>query len=268
MGSSGSRRKRSPLTLPTLDEICRRNGCSASPRAAADRTRSPPRSPSPPFVIALSGGADSAALAGLVAQGRLLHVHHGQPHSDRLQQAAEAIATVLALPLVVERATVAPWSEEAAQAARYDLLLARLEPQETLLTGHTADDQPKPFSPILRGSGLTEVRESPASAAVSRGRSSKSAGPRLVNSRRWRGLPWQDDPTNDETDALRNRIRHRRYRRWKPTTTLPFARRSSAWPNWRAGETMPRRGVSCSPTAGGFPTRCCGRPVRTRPVGL
>lgn len=166
--------------------------------------------PSPPFVVALSGGADSAALAGLVAPVRLLHVHHGQPHSDRMQLAAEAIATALGLPLAVERATVEPWSEGAARVVRYDLLLARLEPKETLLTGHTADDQAETvLAHILRGSGLTGIAGIPrrrgriARPLLEVGRTETREFATLA------GLPWQDDPTNDETDALRNRIRHR-----------------------------------------------------------
>lgn len=96
--------------------------------------------PEAPRVVALSGGADSAALAALSGPARLIHVHHGRPHSDRMQQAAEAIAKVLEVPLEVERAEIEPWSEGAGRVRRYELLLGSLREGETLLTGHTFDD--------------------------------------------------------------------------------------------------------------------------------
>ncbi len=86
-------------------------------------------------MVALSGGADSAALAAIAEPARYVHVHHGRPHSDRMQNAAEGIARVLGAPLLVVAVTVEPWSEGAARDRRYEALLGSLQEGETLLTG-------------------------------------------------------------------------------------------------------------------------------------
>lgn len=166
--------------------------------------------PPPPMVVALSGGADSATLAALVSPQRLFHIHHGQPHSDRMEEAAAAIARTLGIPLTIERTVVEPWSEAAARTARYELLLAGLQTNEKLLTGHTADDQAETvLANILRGTGPDGVGGIPR-------RRGRIVRPLLRITRSETrefatllGLPWEDDPTNEDLDPLRNRIRLR-----------------------------------------------------------
>ena len=69
--------------------------------------------------------------------------------------------------------------------------------------------KPKPFSPTSfaeagsPGSGIPRRRSRVARPLLEIGRTETREFATLA------GLPWQDDPTNDETDALRNRIRHR-----------------------------------------------------------
>ena len=162
------------------------------------------------MVVALSGGADSATLSALASPQRLLHIHHGQPHSDRMEGAATAIAHTLGIPLTIERTVVEPWSEGAARTARYQLLLAGLQTNEKLLTGHTADDQAETvLANILRGSGLGGVGGIPRRRGrivrplLSITRSETREFATLL------GLPWEDDPTNQDLDPLRNRIRLR-----------------------------------------------------------
>jgi tRNA(Ile)-lysidine synthase len=166
--------------------------------------------PSPPFVVALSGGADSATLAALTNPTRAVHVHHGRPHSDQMEEAAVAIARVLGIPLGVERTVVEPWSEGVARDARYALLLANLKKDETLLTGHTADDQAETvLANIIRGAGPQGFAGIPQGRGrifrpllrITRSQTREFAT--LAN------LPWRDDPSNSDLDPLRNRIRHR-----------------------------------------------------------
>jgi len=166
--------------------------------------------PAPPRVVALSGGADSAALAALSGPVRLIHVHHGRPHSDRMQQAAEAIAKVMEVPLEVEEAEIERWSEGAARVRRYELLLGALREGETLLTGHTLDDQAETvLANILRGTGseglqgIPRFRNRVARPLLNVTRSETREFATLS------GLPWDDDPSNDDLDPFRNRIRHR-----------------------------------------------------------
>jgi tRNA(Ile)-lysidine synthase len=167
--------------------------------------------PPGPRVVALSGGADSACLAYLVSRaggGRALHVDHGQPASPRLREAAVAVAAATGLELAVLSIAVAPFSEGSARRERYRVLLAALEPGEWLLTAHTADDQAETvLANLLRGSGVEGLVGIPARRApVAR---PLLAVPRAVTREiaALAGLDWYDDPTNEDTTFLRNRIR-------------------------------------------------------------
>ena len=168
--------------------------------------------PSGPLLVALSGGADSAALAALVAgrqATRLMHVHHGLPTSDRMQQAARAIADRLNLPLVATAMKVEPFREETARRERYRLLESALVENEWLLTGHTRDDQAETvLANLMRGAGSGGLAGIPA-------RRGRVVRPFLEVSRSetrefatLAGLPWFDDPQNDDLSYQRNRIRH------------------------------------------------------------
>ncbi|HEY3428245.1 MAG TPA: tRNA lysidine(34) synthetase TilS [Acidimicrobiia bacterium] len=168
--------------------------------------------PAGPNLVALSGGADSAALAAIVADRsptRALHVHHGLPASDQMEGAARSIAANLNLRLIVERTTIVPFSEVAARNERYRLLERALAEKEWLLTGHTLDDQAETvLGNLMRGAGSGGLRGIPA-------RRGRIVRPFLQVSRSearefatLAGLPWLDDPQNEDLSYLRNRIRH------------------------------------------------------------
>ncbi len=165
------------------------------------------------LVVALSGGADSAALAYLAAptgRARAIHVHHGLSASDRLASAATAAASALGLTFEVRSVTVRRWSEGAARNERYRALLGALEPEEWLLTAHTADDQAETvLANLLRGSGVTGLAgippRRPPLARPLLG-VERAATRELATLAR---LPWVDDPTNADPGPLRNRLRRR-----------------------------------------------------------
>ncbi|MGH8924948.1 MAG: tRNA lysidine(34) synthetase TilS [Acidimicrobiia bacterium] len=171
------------------------------------------RTPSGPLLVALSGGADSAALAALIVDRsptRAVHVHHGLATSAQMEEAAQAIAAQLNLPLVVKRITVEPFSENAARTERYRALDSVLAGGEWLLTAHTRDDQAETvLFNLLRGSGRGGLQGIPARRGqivrpfleVSRSETREFAS--------LAGLPWRDDPQNEDLSYLRNRIRHR-----------------------------------------------------------
>ncbi|MFP3914228.1 MAG: ATP-binding protein, partial [Actinomycetota bacterium] len=75
---------------------------AATVEAAADL-------PPPPWVVALSGGADSAALLWLCRRlgqpVRAVHVHHGLAASDLLAGAAQAVAEAQGVELSTEWVT-------------------------------------------------------------------------------------------------------------------------------------------------------------------
>lgn len=179
----------------------------------ADSVREVADFPPGPLVVALSGGADSAAcawLAGSYGPTRALHVHHGLAASDLMEEAARAIASTLDLSLDVLRIEVEPWSEGKARERRYAALIGGLGAGEWLLTAHTADDQAETvFAHLLRGAGLEGLAGIPA-------RRPPVARPLLAIDRSTTrelatlaGLPWRDDPNNVDLGPLRNRLRLR-----------------------------------------------------------
>ncbi len=160
-------------------------------------------------VIALSGGADSGVAAWALrgSTSTAVHVHHGNPASDDLAEAARAIADALSLELTVTRVNPAGPSETAAREARWAALLTHVEGSALIATGHTRDDQAETvLHNLLRGSG-------PEGLAGMR-QTDRAIRPLLEESRddvrslaRELELPFFDDPANASRDHRRNRIR-------------------------------------------------------------
>lgn len=171
--------------------------------------------PDAPLVIALSGGADSAAAAWLAARAgravRAIHVNHRLPDSSRMAAAARAIAARLGVrldELSVPEAT--DRSEEALREARYQAFSQASTAEEAVITGHTADDQAETvLHNLLRGAGLDGLAGIPSR----RGRFHRPLlGVWRAETRELAtlaALPWEDDPQNDDPRYLRNRIRRR-----------------------------------------------------------
>jgi tRNA(Ile)-lysidine synthase len=181
--------------------------------------------------VALSGGADSVALAlwlresaarakGAWTVAGLVHVNHGLrgEESDADEAFCRAFAARLALPIDVvhvdvrARARAARQSlEAAARAARYEAFAAAAERLGATLiaTGHTRDDQAETvLLRLLRGAGvrgLSGIRE----------RRGAIVRPLLNWSRddvqlflAERGESFRHDSSNDDVSIARNRIRH------------------------------------------------------------
>ena len=163
------------------------------------------------WVIALSGGADSAALAWLAARVgsiRAVHVHHGLSASDALEQAARAVAQTVGIPIEVKSVTLEKFTENEARTARYLALASAIDEGEWVLTAHTADDQAETvLANLLRGAGVDGLAGIPS-------RRGRIARPMLDITRSetrevaaLAELPWMDDPSNSDLGPLRNRIR-------------------------------------------------------------
>ena len=136
------------------------------------------------LAIALSGGADSAALL-LAAAGlgeslrglrlRAVHVDHGmQAAAASFREACAALCTPLQIPLtVIAVAVEAPPGvslEAAAREARYAALAAELRPGECLLTAHHAEDQAETLLlQALRGAGVKGLSAMPPCRPLGRG---------------------------------------------------------------------------------------------------
>jgi tRNA(Ile)-lysidine synthase len=149
------------------------------------------------LAVALSGGADSAALLAACAAGRAapglarpaatpvlarpglavraVHVDHGlQAAAAELRHAAATLAARFGVPFSVLEVRVAcdggESIEAAARRARYAALAADLAPDECLLTAHHREDQAETLLlQALRGAGLKGLAGMAACRALGRG---------------------------------------------------------------------------------------------------
>lgn len=136
------------------------------------------------LVVALSGGADSAALllaaAGLSSSFRGLpvravHVDHGlQAAAAEFREACAALCRGLDIPLTVlpvaVRSPPGASVEAAARDARYAALAGDLKPGECLLTAHHCEDQAETLLlQALRGAGLKGLSAMPLRRALGAG---------------------------------------------------------------------------------------------------
>lgn len=170
--------------------------------------------PSGDLAVALSGGADSAALLYICVRlgrtVRAVHVHHGWPASDLLADAARETAERLGVSIEMATVETPPGASREAQArvVRYAALERAARPGEWMLTAHTADDQAETvIDHLLRASGSDGLRGIPrrrrpfARPILSVGRAETRELATLA------GLPWRDDPSNLWDEFLRVRIR-------------------------------------------------------------
>ena len=176
------------------------------------------------LLIALSGGADSVALAALLAEGReeyaltlfAAHVDHGiRPESAEDAEYCRALCRRLGIPFLCARLDVPAEArkrreglESAARRLRYEQL-RRFRDEvgaELIALAHHMDDQAETvLMQLCRGTGGA-VGMRPLSGDLWR----PLLGIRkaeLVDYLRERGLSWREDATNAVADNPRNAIR-------------------------------------------------------------
>lgn len=169
--------------------------------------------PDAPIVVALGGGADSAVAAWACADHakvRAVFVDHGLTGSETLGAAAARLADALGLDHTVLGAPVddGPGLEERARDARWRAIREQCTDDEVVVTGHSKDDLAETvLINLLRGAGSSGL------AAMAAPRSDvvrPLLGFRRAELRRHAetlGLPFVDDPANEDPGYLRNRIR-------------------------------------------------------------
>ncbi|MFQ5523610.1 MAG: tRNA lysidine(34) synthetase TilS [Acidimicrobiia bacterium] len=176
-----------------------------------ERTELPDR----PLVVALSGGADSAALAFVCREAgrelRALYVDHGFTHSPMMGEAARRIAAQLEVQLEVVDVDVPEGASPEGQArrVRYRAFLEATGGGEALLTAHTRDDDAETIlMNIARGTGPQGL------AGIPRFRPPNIYRPLLEVSRSetreisaLAGLPFAEDPMNKDPALTRNLVR-------------------------------------------------------------
>ncbi len=183
-------------------------------------------------LAAVSGGADSTALAHFLAQMarrrgltvELLHIHHGLRgrDADRDAQAVLALGRALGLTARVARADVRAAAarrggglEDAGRAERYRLLAARARRGKfsSVAVGHHLDDQAETvLLHLLRGDSLKGLGAMAPRRELAPGVS--LIRPLLAITReqtrlyaRVHGLAWREDRSNADPRFLRNWVR-------------------------------------------------------------
>jgi tRNA(Ile)-lysidine synthase len=185
-------------------------------------------------VVAVSGGADSVALLGLLAGCARVRVvcwhldHQLRPDSAADASFVEALAIRLGLPFVGEAADVraamrGDGLEEAARRVRYALLAAACQRLGAAVacTAHHRDDQTETaLLQILRGCGPEGPGGIVAERALAPGvrllRPLLHAGRAdLVAWCRVNGFAWREDASNADPAFARNRLRHHVLPEWE-----------------------------------------------------
>ena len=180
-------------------------------------------------VAAVSGGADSVALAHVLARlapelgvrlAGLAHLNHTLRggESDADEHFTRELARTLGVPFVTRGVDVAAESasrgesiETAARRVRYAFLedAATELGADVIATGHTADDQAETLvMRLMRGAGLQGL-------SGIRPRNGRIVRP-LLGARRSEivafldevGQTWREDASNADTAMTRNRVRH------------------------------------------------------------
>lgn len=174
-----------------------------------------------PVLLAISGGADSMALAAAwgairpAAEIEWIHVHHGEGENLAFRDRAEVFvreqAELQGHRLSVHRVRASSSSEASLREARrgaWREALRERDPRTLLVTAHHAGDLLETrLIRLLRGTGA----EGFASFGVRHGRLFRpflrSNPEGLRRYLQEKSLPWIEDPSNASTDPLRNWLR-------------------------------------------------------------
>jgi len=166
------------------------------------------------YVVALSGGVDSAVLAFLATKYsknvRSIFVNHNQNHSTDLELQAKYIANQLGIAFVSLQTSLEPnASETQMRNVRMKVLKMNIEEEEYLLFGHTLSDRVETFfMNLFRGTRLHGLKSTPVKV-------NKIIRPLLTVSKqevityaKKNKINYLDDETNFDNQINRNWIRN------------------------------------------------------------
>ena len=166
------------------------------------------------YLVALSGGVDSAVLAAIVSKKipnlRSIFVRHNQKHSNDLEESANRIAKKLkikhkALDSNLEENS----SETKMREARYEILYSELKEEEILLTGHTLSDKVETFFiNLLRGTRVRGLRSIPKMTERTKRPLLGISKENLIKYAKENDIEYLDDVTNFDNKIIRNWIRN------------------------------------------------------------
>jgi len=166
------------------------------------------------YVIAISGGVDSAVLTHifykLELNFRTVFINHNQKGSKELKQSAQALSDILKLNhKCIETDIKIDSSETVMREARYEVLNNDIDEKEILVTAHHRDDKIETFFiNLLRGTrlkGLTSIALKRKNIIRPLINISKS---QIIEYAKDNDIYYQNDVTNFDNSISRNWIRN------------------------------------------------------------
>ena len=166
------------------------------------------------YVIAISGGVDSAVLTHifhkLELNFRTVFINHNQKGSNELKQSAQALSDILKLNhKCIETDIKIDSSETVMREARYEVLNNDIDEKEILVTAHHRDDKIETFFiNLLRGTrlkGLTSIALQRQNIIRPLINTSKS---QIIEYAKDNDIYFQNDVTNFDNSISRNWIRN------------------------------------------------------------
>jgi tRNA(Ile)-lysidine synthase len=166
------------------------------------------------YVIAISGGVDSAVLTHifyvLKLNFRTVFVNHNQKGSEELKQSAQALSDILKLNhKCIETDIKIDSSETLMREARYEALNNDINEKEILVTAHHRDDKIETFFiNLLRGTrlkGLTSIALKSNNIIRPMINISKS---QIMKYAKENDIYFRNDVSNSDNNILRNWIRN------------------------------------------------------------
>ena len=166
------------------------------------------------YVVALSGGVDSAVLAFLATKYsknvRSVFVNHNQNHSSDLELQAKSIANQLGIAFVSIQTSLEPnASETQMRNVRMKELNMIIEEEEYLLFGHTLSDRVETFfMNLFRGTRLHGLKSTPVQVNKILRPLSGVSKQEVISYAEKNKINYLDDQTNFDNQINRNWIRN------------------------------------------------------------
>ena len=166
------------------------------------------------YVVALSGGVDSAVLAFLATKYsknvRSVFVNHNQNHSSDLELQAKSIANQLGIAFVSLQTSLEPnASETQMRNVRMKELNMNIEEEEYLLFGHTLSDRVETFfMNLFRGTRLHGLKSTPVQVNKILRPLSGVSKQEVISYAEKNKINYLDDQTNFDNQINRNWIRN------------------------------------------------------------